>query len=165
DLGLSGFEVYKKLRRNHNIQLELAESHIVLAVLTIGTTKEDLDRLFEAFKELSKKYYKVRSRLPKIKFIYQFPEPYARPRDAFHAPKLQVPLEEAYDEIAAESIMIYPPGIPFVIPGEIITQEVIDDIHYYLKKGSIIHSDLDNGYVKIIDKEHWVKWEGDSDEF
>ena len=165
DLGLSGFEVIQKMRKRYQIQLELAETSIVLAVLSIGTTKDDLDRLVDAFKDLSKMYYKVRKRLPKIKFVYQFPEAYARPRDAYHAPKLNVTLEEAYDKIAAESIMIYPPGIPFVIPGEIISQQVIDDIKYYLKKGSVIHSELDNGYIKIIDKDHWIKWEGDDDEF
>lgn len=165
DLGLSGFEVYQNMRKKYNIQLELAESHIVLAVLTIGNSKDDLDNLYLAFKDLSKRYYKIRNRLPKIKFTYQFPETYVRPRDAYHAPKLQLPFEDAYDEISAESIMIYPPGIPFVIPGEIISQEVIDDIKFYVKKGSIIHSDLENGYVKVIDKEHWIKWEGDGDEF
>jgi arginine decarboxylase len=164
-LGLSGFEVIQKLRKRFNIQMELAESHIVLAVLTIGTTKDDLDRLVNAFKELSHQYYKVRKQLPKTKFIYQFPEAFARPRDAYHAPRLHVPLEEAYDEICAESIMIYPPGIPFVIPGEIITKEVINDIKHYLKKGAVIHSELDNGYIKIIDKEHWIKWEGEDNEF
>ncbi len=165
DLGLSGFEVFQRLRRRYNIQMELAESHIVLAVLTIGTTKDDLEHLTQAFRDLSEKYYKVRKRLPKIKFIYQFPETYARPRDAYHAPKLQLPFEETYDEISAESIMIYPPGIPFVIPGEIITKEVINDIKFYLKKGSVIHSDLDNGYIKVIDKERWIKWEGETDEY
>ncbi|MDD3124058.1 MAG: hypothetical protein PHC62_11225, partial [Candidatus Izemoplasmatales bacterium] len=164
DLGLSGFEVYKIMRKKYNIQLELAESHIILCVLTIGTTKDDLDALIYAFKELSKKYYKIRNKLPKIKFEYSFPETYTRPRDAYHAPSISVPLQEAYDEISAEMIMIYPPGIPMVIPGEIITQEVIDDIQFYVKKGSVLHSDLDNGYVKIIDKEHWTKWDGDDDE-
>jgi len=165
DLGLSGFEVYQKMRKNYNIQLELAESHIVLAVLTIGNTQDDLENLFFAFKDLSRRYYKIRNRLPKIKFSYQFPETYVRPRDAYHAPKLEVPLAEAYDEISAESIMIYPPGIPLLIPGEVITQDVIDDIEFYLKKGSVIHSELDNGQVRIIDKEHWIKWEGDDDDF
>jgi len=164
DLGLSGFEVYNIMRKKYNIQLELAETHIVLAVLSIGTTKDDLDAFYLALKELSKKYYKIRNKLPKIKFEYSFPETYTRPRDAYHAPSISVPLAEAYDEISSEMIMIYPPGIPMVIPGEIITQEVIDDIEFYVKKGSVIHSDLDNGNVKIIDKEHWTKWEGDDDE-
>lgn len=164
DLGLSGFDVYQIMFKKYKIQLELAESHIVLCVLSIGTTQNDLDQLVYALKDLSKKYYKIRNKLPKIKFDYQFPETYTRPRDAYHAPKLQLPLDDAYDEVAAESIMIYPPGIPLIIPGEIITQEVIDDINFYKNKGSIIHSELDNGMIKVIDKEHWIKWEGDENE-
>jgi len=164
DLGVSGFEVYQLMRKKYNIQLELAESHLVLAVLSIGTTQDDMNALVLAMKDLSKKYYKLRNKLPKIKFEYDYPKTYTRPRDAYHAPSIYVPLEEAYDEISAESIMIYPPGIPMVIPGEIITQEVIDDLQFYVKKGSVIHSELDNGYVKIIDKENWINWEDNQNE-
>ncbi len=164
DLGLSGFEVYHIMKKKYNIQLELAESHIVLAVMTIGTTKQHLDRLINAFKSLSNEYFKQRDKLPKIEFKYQFPETYSRPRDAFHAPKLIVELDEAIDEIAAESVMIYPPGIPIVIPGEIITAEVIDQIQYYFKKGSALQSDLESHLIQIVDKENWLKWEGFEDE-
>ena len=62
--------------------------------------------------------------------------------------------------------MIYPPGIPLVIPGEIISQDVLEDIDFYIKNGSAIHSDLDNGYIKIVDRVNWEKYEGEnSDEF
>ena len=148
-----------------NIQLELAESHIVLAVLTIGTTKQHLDRLVQGFKKLSNKYYKLRDKLPKIEFSYQFPEAYTRPRDAYHAPKIAVKLDDAINEIAAEQVMIYPPGIPILIPGEVITQEVIEDIKFYMKKGSALQSDLDSNYIRVVDKKNWQKWEGDLDEF
>lgn len=165
DLGLSGFEVYNLLMSEANIQMELAESHIVLAVLTIGTTRLHLERLVQGFQKLSDRYYKNRDKLPKINFTYQYPETYTRPRDAYHAPKLIVTLDEAVNEIAAEQVMIYPPGIPILIPGEIITNEVIDDIKFYLKKGSALQSDLDGNYIRIVDKENWHKWEGDNDEF
>jgi lysine decarboxylase len=161
DLGLSGFEVYQLIKKDFNIQLELAESHIILAILTIGTTKKDLDRLVFAIKELSRRYYKIKDSLPKIEFTYQFPESYARPRDAYHAPKLIVKLDDAINEVAGESIMIYPPGIPIVIPGEIISEEVIADIKFYIDKGSALQSDLDGQFVKIVDKENWIKYEGD----
>jgi lysine decarboxylase len=166
ELGLTGFDVLKEIRRKYNIQLELAESHIILAVLTAGTTKDDLESLILALKDLSKRYYKVRNKLPKIDFGYQFPETYSRPREAYHAPKMSVPLADAAGEISAESIMIYPPGIPLVIPGEIISKDVVEDIEFYIKNGSVIHSDLDNGYVKIVDRLNWEKYEGESeDEF
>jgi lysine decarboxylase len=165
DLGISGFDIYQMMKKNYNIQLELAESHIVLCVLTIGTTKQDLERLVLAFKKLAEKYYKLKDKLPKIEFRYQFPDTYARPRDAYHAPKNLVKLEDAIDEISAESIMIYPPGIPIIIPGEVITEEVVKDIKFYKNKGGSLQSDIDNDtdidYVQIVDKENWSKYEGD----
>lgn len=51
-----------------------------------------------------------------------------------------------------------------VIPGEIISEEVLEDLQFYMKNGSVIHSEMDNGYVKIVDKEHWQKWEGEDSE-
>jgi arginine decarboxylase len=166
ELGVTGFEVYKELRKRYNIQLELAESHIILAVLSAGTTHDDLESLFLALKDLSKRYFRIRKKLPKVEFGYQFPETYSRPREAYHAPKLCVPLQDAAGEISAESVMIYPPGIPLVIPGEIISTDVLEDIEFYIKNGSVIHSDLDNGYIKIVDRLNWVKYEGEQeDEF
>ena len=165
DLGLSGFDVYQIMKKKYNIQLELAESHMVLCVLTIGTTKQDLERLVLAFKKLAVEYNKIKDKLPKIEFRYQFPETYVRPRDAYHAPKHLIKLEDAYDEVSAESIMIYPPGIPIIIPGEVITEEVVRDIKFYKEKGGSLQSDIDNDtdidYVQIVDKENWIKYEGD----
>lgn len=158
DLGLSGFEVYQLMKKKYNIQLELAESHIVLAILTIGTKKSDLNRLVQGFKKLAKEYYKIKDKLPKIEFEYQFPETFARPRDAYHAPKVIVDLEEAINEIAGESVMIYPPGIPIVIPGEVISKNVVDDIKFYQNKSKALQSDLDNTKITIIDKDNWVKY-------
>lgn len=164
DLGITGFEAFKELRRKFNIQLELAETHLILAVLSMATTKDDLDHLYLALKDLSRRYYKIRKTLPKISFTYQFPVSYSRPRDAYHAPKLIVKLEDSANEIAGEMIMIYPPGIPMVIPGEVISEEVLEDLQFYVKNGSVIHTEMDNGTIKIVDKEHWHKWEGEDSE-
>jgi lysine decarboxylase len=157
-LGISGFDVYKELFDEHHIQLELAETHLVLAVLSIGTKQRDLDALVNALTELSKKY--TAYHLPPLehKIKVSLPEAYTRPREAYHAPKKIVPLNQAVDEIAAESIMIYPPGIPIVIPGEIIGQDILDDLEFYQRSGSVILSDTEGGYIKIIDKEYWEKW-------
>ena len=156
ELGLSGFEVYQLMKTKYNIQLELAESHIVLGILTLGTKESDLDKLYNAFSKLSEEYYKIKDKLPKVTFEYSFPEAYSRPRDAYHAPKLNVSLDDAVNEIAGESVMIYPPGIPIVIPGEVITQEVVNDIKFYTFKSKALQSDLDNSMITIVDKENWV---------
>ena len=119
-----------------------------------------------ALKDLSKRYYRIRHRLPIVKFSYSFPETYSRPRDAYHAPKREVLISESGGEVAAEMIMIYPPGIPLVIPGEIISEEVLEDLKFYVDNGSVLHCELDNGCIKVVDKENWPKWESEEeDEF
>ncbi len=57
--------------------------------------------------------------------------------------------------------MVYPPGIPLVIPGEIINQEILDDLEFYRGQGSTILSDTEDGYIKVVDKDNWIKYEGD----
>ncbi len=157
-MGLSGFDVYKELFDEHKIQLELAETQLILAVLSIGTQQKDLDALVVALKALSDKYMPMHLPALQPKIKYSYPEALTRPREAYHAPKKYVPMNQAVDEIAAESIMIYPPGIPIVIPGEIISQEILDDLDFYQRSGSVILSDTEGGYIKIIDKEYWEKW-------
>jgi arginine decarboxylase len=45
------------------------------------------------------------------------------PRDAFFARVEQVPVEDAVGRVAAEMVSPYPPGVPVLAPGELISQE------------------------------------------
>ncbi len=164
DLGITGFTVYQELFDLHGVQVELAETHLILAVLSLATTKNDLDGLVEGLKKISDTYYEQNLDVIKPKMVYRYPDAYTRPREAYHAPKKYVLVEDSIDEIAAESVMIYPPGIPIVIPGEIISQDILDDFEFYKKNGSTILSDTEAGYIKVIDKEEWIKWDGEYDE-
>jgi len=164
DLGITGFTVYQELFDLYHVQVELAETHLILAVLSLATTKEDLDGLVHSLQKISDTYYPQDLDVIKPKMVYRYPEAYTRPREAYHAPKKYVLVEDSIDEIAAESVMIYPPGIPIVIPGEIISQDILDDFEFYKKNGSTILSDTESGYIKVIDKEEWIKWDGDYDE-
>ncbi|WP_162164090.1 aminotransferase class I/II-fold pyridoxal phosphate-dependent enzyme [Acholeplasma hippikon] len=158
DLGITGFDAYNILSQDCNIQMELAETHLILAVLSIGTTQEDLDKFVEGLKQLRK--YKTDKQIRhKIRFTY--PDTYERPREAYHAPKKYVRVEDALNEVAAENIMVYPPGIPLVIPGEIINEDILDDLAFYKSQGSTILSDTEDGYIKVVDKDNWIKYEGD----
>ncbi len=158
DLGITGFEAYNILRDMFDIQMELAETHLILAVLSVATTQKDLDRFVEGLKGLTrfKKEDKIQQ---KVRFTY--PDSYTRPREAYHAPKKFVRIEDALNEVTAENIMVYPPGIPLVIPGEIINQEILDDLAFYTAQGSTILSDTEEGFIKIVDKDLWYKYEGD----
>jgi arginine decarboxylase len=47
------------------------------------------------------------------------------PREAFFSPTETLPLEQTSDRICAEIVCPYPPGIPVLMPGEVITQQAI----------------------------------------
>lgn len=155
EVGLSGFEIFKLMREVENVQMELGEISELLAIFTIGTTQKDADRLVEGLQKISDKYYDITDIKTIPHFSYSFSELIVRPREAFHAPSKVISLDDAVGEISAESIMIYPPGIPLAIPGEIITQNAIDLLHFYEKEGGVVLSDSPDGYIKVLDQDKW----------
>ena len=163
-LGLTGFDMYHLLSEKYDIQVELAETKLVLCVLSVGTTQSHLYRLYEALLDLSNTYGHQDLKVETYKPKGSFPEAYVRPRSAYHAPTRNVKYEEAVGEIAAESVMIYPPGIPILIPGEIIDQALVDELVFYTSQGSTILSESEDGYFKVVDKLTWPKWEEIDDE-
>ena len=57
------------------------------------------------------------------------------PQSAFYAEKESLPLTETAGRICSEFVMCYPPGIPILAPGEMITPEIIAYIQYAKEKG------------------------------
>ncbi|MEN9247455.1 MAG: hypothetical protein Q6L19_04790, partial [Gloeomargarita sp. GMQP_bins_69] len=48
------------------------------------------------------------------------------PREAFFAPQTLVPWTEAVGQVSAQVVSPYPPGIPVLLPGEMITAEIVE---------------------------------------
>lgn len=154
-LGLYGYQVYKEIRKECNIQLELGEVSVVLAIISVGTTKEHIEKLIDAFKKLSLKYYRDKNVAQIPKYHYSFPSNIVSPRVAYDAPHVIVKLDESLGEISAETVMAYPPGIPLVIPGEIISQDALSLIQFYQDEGGEVLKDTPDGKIKIIDRKNW----------
>ncbi len=153
-LGMYGYEVYKKIRKEYNVQLELGEVSVVLAIVGPGTTKRHIDRLISAFQNLSDEVES--SPIKQIPdFTYSFPQTFVPPREAYDAPHCVIPLSDCLGEISAETIMAYPPGIPVVIPGEFISQDALNLIRFYSEEGGEVLKDTDQGMIKIIDRQNW----------
>jgi len=41
-------------------------------------------------------------------------------------------LEDSANKVCGQAIVPYPPGIPLIMPGEVITKDIIDIIEYYI---------------------------------
>lgn len=76
------------------------------------------------------------------------------PRDAFYGDTEVVPFKESAGRIIAEFIYVYPPGIPILLPGEVISQENIDYIIDHVEVGLPVKGPEDRSIqnVKVIVK-------------
>ncbi len=157
-LDINGFELYQLLKREYNVQVELAETYVIMGVLAIGNNKAQMVRLVKILKDISKKHYSKKNNVVKHAFGIDFPFQLIRPRAAFHAPGKRVKLSDAINSISKESIMIYPPGIPLIVPGEVFTKELIERIEEYKKLNVTILSDYGVDNVNVIDTTKWNRY-------
>lgn len=133
DMGLTGIEVYDILRDEYDIQVEFGDLGNILAYVSVGDRKSDIERLIGALSEIKRRYQKPRSTIMQYKYI--MPEVVLSPQEAFYANKESVKLKDAENRICGEFVMCYPPGIPILAPGEFITGEIIEYIEYCKEKG------------------------------
>ncbi len=156
-LSINGFDLYKILKDDYRIQIELAETYVFLLLFTIGSKKEDMLKIVEALKDISKRFYNPNTKYIDHHYANNFPTLKVRPRVAYHAPLEVIKLDNALGRISKETIMIYPPGIPIIIPGEVFTKDIINELNYYIETKANIISDWENlGEVCVIDEKNAV---------
>ena len=134
DIGLAGIEVYDLLRDEYDIQIEFGDLGNLLAYLSIGDRQRDIERLVGALSEVRRRFGK-KDKANLMKQEYIDPQVAVSPQDAFYADKESLPLRETEGRVCSEFVMCYPPGIPILAPGEMITREIIDYIIYAKEKG------------------------------
>lgn len=132
-IGLAGIEVYDLLRDEYDIQTEFGDIGNCLAYVSVGDRPRDIERLVSALAEIRRLYKKDRTGLMTAEYIN--PRVIYSPQDAFYSEKQSLPLTECKNMVCAEFVMCYPPGIPILAPGELITQEILDYIIYAKEKG------------------------------
>lgn len=131
-LGISGYEVEKWLRDHANIEVELSDLYNILCIVSFGDTELEVDQLIGALTQLSKDYRNKPAACAKSAiYIPDIPVLALSPRDAFYSETEVIPFDESAGRTIAEFIMVYPPGIPVLIPGEIISD---DNLAYIRKK-------------------------------
>ncbi|MCG8916588.1 ornithine decarboxylase [Actinokineospora sp. PR83] len=128
DRGVSGYTAADWLREHHRVDVGLADHRRMAAQTTIADDETTADRLVAAIADLVAHL----DDLPAAKPV-DIPDPgqleleqAMTPRDAFFAEATHVPAREAVGRVCAETISPYPPGVPAALPGEVITQPVVD---------------------------------------
>ncbi len=146
-LGITGLEVYDILRNEYHIQMELADVHNIMAIISLGDHYEAVDKLVAALTDISKKYSKDKE--IKNTVVLENPEVVLPPREAFYKKRRRVPIESSEGEICGEFCMVYPPGVPILTPGEKITKEILKYIRI-LKEENAVFTDISDPEIKNI---------------
>ncbi|GGG09530.1 aminotransferase class I/II-fold pyridoxal phosphate-dependent enzyme [Paenibacillus abyssi] len=154
-LGITGYETENWLREHYNIEVELSDMYNILCLVTPGEQKEAIEILLTALRQMSEQYYQVNEAKELVVKIPSIPQLSLTPRDAFYAETEVVPFKESAGRIIAEFIYVYPPGIPIMLPGEVISQENIDYIIDHVEVGLPVKGPEDRSiqFVKVIVEE------------
>ncbi|RFU63426.1 aminotransferase class I/II-fold pyridoxal phosphate-dependent enzyme [Peribacillus glennii] len=155
DVGISGYDVEKWLREKYNIEVEMSDLYNILCIVTPGDTKKEADLLVDALKNLSEEFRKYIGDEEKAEtqvLLPNIPSLAMSPRDAFYSDTEIVPIDDSVGRIIAEFIMVYPPGIPIFIPGEIINKDNVEYIKKNLEVGLPVQGpeDSDLKFLRVI---------------
>ncbi|MFI9346349.1 aminotransferase class I/II-fold pyridoxal phosphate-dependent enzyme [Streptomyces sp. NPDC052773] len=146
ELGISGMQAAEWLRAHRHVDVGGSDSCRISASITHADDDATEHMLVEALRALVEKADSIERQPP-----VRLPEPSALeleqavlPREAFFAPVEHVPAERAAGRISAETITPYPPGVPVVCPGEVITAEVLDYLRSGVEHGMLIPDAADS---------------------
>lgn len=136
---MSSHELYEILLHKYHLQMEMLAGTYVLAMTTVGDTQEGLDRLRDALLEIDKEIdtrqgrpaaietdLPLSGRQPALEKVWTIAEAVNR------TDKIQKrSFEDSIGCISVEYAYLYPPGSPLIVPGERITKEAVEILHWY----------------------------------
>ncbi len=141
----------KALLKKEKIEVEMATKNYVLAMATICDTKKTLNALFSALLKIDKEFKKAS---PKEKTELVLSKKRMEMHDALNTEGELFNVFDSVGKISLEYIFAYPPGAPVLVPGEVISEEIIN----YLKNSHDLkstHGKYPQIYIK--QEEHYGK--------
>ena len=167
-LGIDGFAADEWLNQHLGVTAELPSLQHLTFIISLGNTETDIEQLVSAFQQLVEgkagaKRQKAKGRRQKAEgkgkgkrekaegrtegrrtpFSSLIPHPSLppsplSPRHAFFADSETLPVDRVVDRLSAELVCPYPPGIPVLLPGEVITAGAIAYLQDILAAGGTI---------------------------
>ena len=153
-LGMGGFELQQALRQE-GIEVELADPQQVCLTLPLVPCPDWEEKLLSALRKIGRDHCGQRLGAFKEERLLYPAERWRTVRPISlkvygRQQKRRLPLEESVGRRAGALITPYPPGIPLLIPGEMITEEDVALIRSFQRGGALVHGMLDDGTVPVL---------------
>ncbi len=152
-------DLQKELFERYNIQTEKSTFNTLTLLLTIGTTRSKVSRLYDALMRIARGG-KAPRRLVRTPEIPGFTKLRYLPRDAYYCGGELMPVFDDKERVnralagrvCADQIVPYPPGIPLLVPGQVITREVAEYLASLLRsqKRMEMHGIVFEGYQPCV---------------
>lgn len=123
---ISGKALQELLLKKYGLQMEMSSGNYVLAMTSFMDTEEGLERLADALLEIDATLTVTDQRE-----MFSPEKIYRQPKKAMEIDEVQdgestsVAFSEAEGRICADYIYLYPPGIPVIVPGEVLDQQTL----------------------------------------
>lgn len=146
---ISSRELSQILREKYHLEMEMTAGDYILAMTSVGDTKEGLERFAAALEAIdagvkgADMQEKSIGSLPRTELCLKSSEIIDR-EDG-----VSVAWKESSGFISMEYAYLYPPGIPLIVPGEKMTEEVISCLEEYQKRGFSIEGLKEEGKIKV----------------
>lgn len=164
EIGISGKELSRMLRENYHLEMEMASPGYVTGISSVADTEEGFARLKQALHELDaepgkrqkqgtwagRKAQKSTGTITEIKNGLASAQLKVRPGTALEMEKEAVSLEECENRISGDYVYLYPPGIPLLVPGEVISANIIRQIETWQAEGLEVHGLRGDGSLSVL---------------
>lgn len=155
--GLTGHDLYTRLREQYHLQMEMCQGNYALAMTSVMDTEEGMDRLWSALKKIDRQQFErpdpahtvSGSPADYISLVYGSRSQEMSLWEAMDCPRQEVLLEQAQDRICGDFVSLYPPGIPILVPGEVITGETLEAIRLCTDLQGSVHG-IRDGKIKVV---------------
>ena len=134
---ISGHALAQLLREDYRIEVEMAACDYVIAMTSLADTDQGFARLADALDKIDARicfaWQSHHIPVPQLHCVYA-------PWQAADLSQTCVPVSCAQGHVAGEYVWAYPPGIPLVVPGERVSQELIAALGELTERGTELHS-------------------------
>nr|GFD33308.1 Orn/Lys/Arg decarboxylase, C-terminal [Tanacetum cinerariifolium] len=133
---------------------ELTGTRSITFAINLGTSRDDVLRLVSGLQHLSQTYKLVplkEEKLNDVRYLMEMVNGMRlSPREAFFASKKNVTFKNSIGEVCGELVCPYPPGIPILIPGEVITEEALSYLVKVKENGGFVSGAADPSLSSIV---------------
>jgi arginine decarboxylase len=152
--GWTGYDAELLLRHDYRVEDEMSDWFNVVLVTSPGDDGAARERLLAGLKQVSDNPRpQPQSSIAQSSRLLQpaIPPLAMTPREAALGPKQPIALDASVGRVCAESVMFYPPGIPLLMPGEVVTAEILDVCRELLAGGAHCYaSDPTLGSIRVV---------------